>query len=157
SLFKFGAPIAGQDWYIGGLTIALIVLFSQYLRKTNRVFELFPIMLAIVLAWGVAALCTATGVFGPEDPSYVSLDGASAAPWVRIPYPFQWGVPSIEMSTFFAGFVGMLAGYLASMVESIGDYYACARLSGAPRPDKKTINRGIGMEGVGCLIAGIFG
>ena len=40
------------------------------------------------------------------------------------------------------------------MVESIGDYYACARLSGAPTPDEKTINRGIMFEGIGCLIAG---
>ncbi|MEM7391419.1 MAG: solute carrier family 23 protein, partial [Verrucomicrobiota bacterium] len=38
-----------------------------------------------------------------------------------------------------------------------GDYYACARLAGAPVPDRKTVNRGIGMEGVGCLIAGLFG
>jgi len=43
------------------------------------------------------------------------------------------------------------------MVESIGDYYACARLSGAPTPNKDTINRGITFEGIGCLVAGIFG
>jgi nucleobase transporter 1/2 len=43
------------------------------------------------------------------------------------------------------------------MVESIGDYYACARLAGAPIPDEKTINRGITFEGIGCLIAGIWG
>jgi nucleobase transporter 1/2 len=43
------------------------------------------------------------------------------------------------------------------MVESIGDYYACARLAGAPIPDAKTINRGILFEGIGCLIAGLFG
>ena len=51
----------------------------------------------------------------------------------------------------------MLAGYLASMVESVGDYYACARLAGAPVPNAKVVNRGIGMEGIGCLVAGIFG
>jgi len=51
----------------------------------------------------------------------------------------------------------MLAGYIASMVESVGDYYACARLSGAPIPNKKTVNRGITFEGIGCFIAGIFG
>ena len=51
----------------------------------------------------------------------------------------------------------MLAGYPASMVESVGDYYACARLAGAPVPSSSVVNRGIGMEGVGCLIAGIFG
>jgi nucleobase transporter 1/2 len=51
----------------------------------------------------------------------------------------------------------MLAGYLASIVESVGDYYACARLAGAPPPDERTVSRGIGMEGIGCLVAGIFG
>jgi len=70
-----------------------------------------------------------------------------------VPQPFQWGWPKF----FPAAMVGMLAGYVASMVESVGDYYACARLSGAPVPGPKVINKGIGMEGVGCLIAGIFG
>jgi nucleobase transporter 1/2 len=65
----------------------------------------------------------------------------------------QWGWPVFGV----AGTVGMLAGYLASMVESVGDYYACARLAGAPVPRAKEINRGIGMEGVGCLVAGIMG
>jgi xanthine/uracil permease len=43
ALFKFGAPIAGTHWGIGGLTIGLIILFSQYLRHRARMFELFPI------------------------------------------------------------------------------------------------------------------
>ena len=51
----------------------------------------------------------------------------------------------------------MFAGVLASIIESVGDYYACARLSGAPPPPKHAINRGIGMEGIGCLLAGAFG
>ena len=51
----------------------------------------------------------------------------------------------------------MLAGVLASIIESVGDYYACARLSGAPPPPKHAVNRGIGMEGIGCLLAGAFG
>jgi xanthine/uracil permease len=51
----------------------------------------------------------------------------------------------------------MLAGVIASAIESIGDYYACARLSGAPPPPAHAINRGIGTEGIGCIIAGIWG
>lgn len=43
------------------------------------------------------------------------------------------------------------------MVESIGDYYACARLVGVPPPPKHAINRGIGIEGLGCLLAGAWG
>jgi len=153
ALFKFGAPEAGRHWGIGGLTIILIILFSQYLRSRHRIFELFPILLGIVGAWGTAWLLTVCGVFGVDHPAHVSTAHLEAAPWFRFPYPFQWGMP-----VFGAGaIVGMLAGYLASIVESVGDYYACARLSGAPVPDAKVINRGIGMEGIGCVIAGIFG
>lgn len=153
SLFKFGAPVAGKDWVIGGLTIGLIILFSQYLKRTAKAFEMYPILLAIGAAWGVAAICSATGVFDANHPSYTSMANLKAAPWVRIPYPLQWGIPQFGL----AAFVGMLAGYVASMVESIGDYYACARLSGAPVPNAKTINRGITFEGIGCFIAGLFG
>ena len=56
-----------------------------------------------------------------------------------------------------AGVFGILAGVLASIIESVGDYYACARLSGAPPPPKHAINRGIAWEGIGCLLAGAFG
>ena len=65
----------------------------------------------------------------------------------------QWGTPTISVASVF----GMLAGVLASMIESVGDYYACARLSGAPPPPRHAINRGIGMEGIGCLLAGAWG
>ena len=153
SLFKFGAPEAGRHWPIGGLTIFLIILFSQYLRHKHRTFELYPILLAIGTAWGVAVVLTSLGFFPEGHPSHTSLDNLKNAPWFRIPYPFQWGMPQFGA----AAIVGMVAGYIASMVESIGDYYACARLSGAPTPNKDTINRGITFEGIGCLVAGIFG
>ncbi len=153
ALFKFGAPVAGTHWGIGGLTIALIILFSQYLKRTHRAFELFPILLAIVIAWAVAALLTSTGTFEPGHPAHVSTATLAAAPWFRVPYPLQWGMPVFGA----AAIVGMISGYLASMIESIGDYYACARLAGAPTPTRSTINRGIGMEGVGSVIAGVFG
>ncbi len=153
ALFKFGAPEAGKYWPIGGLTILLIILFSQYLRHKNRVFMLYPILLAIITAWALAALFTALGVFPKGHPAYTSLENVTNSPWLRIPYPFQWGFPKFGV----AALIGMLAGYIASMVESVGDYYACARLSGAPVPDKRVINRGIAFEGIGCFIAGIFG
>ena len=153
ALFKFGAPMAGTHWPVGGLTIILIILFSQYLKSKHRSFELYPILLAILTAWAAAAILTVAGVFTVGHPSFTSMENLRNAPWLRVPYPLQWGIPQFGI----AAFVGMLAGYIASMVESIGDYYACARLSGAPTPDKRLINRGITFEGIGCFVAGIFG
>ena len=152
ALFNFGAPWAGQDWYLGGLTILLVIAFSQFFRDVNAI-RMFPILLAIVIAWGVAGFGTMSGHYQPSDAGYIQTGIIANAPAVRVPYPFQWGMPTFTI----AGIVGMLAGYLASVVESIGDYYACARLSGAPKPTDATINRGIGMEGVGSVLAGIFG
>lgn len=65
----------------------------------------------------------------------------------------QWGLPTVSL----AGIFGILAGVISSMLESVGDYYACARLSGAPPPPKHAISRGIGVEGIGCLLAGAWG
>lgn len=65
----------------------------------------------------------------------------------------QWGVPTVSVSSV----LGMMAGVLASTMESIGDYYACARLSGAPPPPTHAINRGIAVEGIGCILAALWG
>ena len=62
------------------------------------------------------------------------------------------------MPTFsVAGTVGLLSGVLASMLESIGDYYAAADISQIPPPPVHAINRGIMMEGVACVIDGMLG
>lgn len=65
----------------------------------------------------------------------------------------QWGLPTVSVSSV----LGMMAGVLASTMESIGDYYACARLSGAPPPPTHAINRGIAVEGIGCILAALWG
>jgi len=51
----------------------------------------------------------------------------------------QWGIPTFSVASVF----GMLPAVLAGIVESIGDYYACARITGAPRPPVNVINRGM--------------
>ncbi|CAN2390243.1 transepithelial L-ascorbic acid transport [Pristimantis euphronides] len=67
--------------------------------------------------------------------------------------PSQWGLPTITI----AGVLGMFSATLAGIIESMGDYYACARLSGAPPPPVHAINRGICLEGLCCVIAGLLG
>ncbi len=49
----------------------------------------------------------------------------------------QWGLPTVTA----AGVIGMMSAVVASIIESIGDYYACARLSCAPPPPIHAINR----------------
>ncbi|XP_023931886.1 solute carrier family 23 member 1 isoform X2 [Lingula anatina] len=181
SLFKPASDFSSTHWWIAILTIILIAVFSQYMRRIKipccgyskkdgchrvgyPIFTLFPVILSIVIVWGICAIITftsdVTGWFPEDKDSWgfgARTDSRGSvltdAPWFRFPYPGQWGLPTVSVSAVF----GMLAGVLASMVESVGDYYACARLSGAPPPPVHAINRGIGVEGLGCIIAGIWG
>lgn len=173
SLFQAAAGFAGKHWGLAAITIFLMILFSQYISKfpvplpgysTEKkkcgiiwvhAFKLFPVILAILISWIVAAIFTAANVFpeGSEARTDTRAYVLRETAWVDFPYPFQWGWPTLSV----AGILGMIAGILASMVESIGDYYACARISGAPPPPEHAVNRGIGMEGVGSLLAGMWG
>ncbi len=65
----------------------------------------------------------------------------------------RWGLPTVSATAV----IGILAGTLSSIIESIGDYYACARLCGECPPPSHAINRGILVEGIGCFLAGIWG
>ncbi|XP_048244534.1 solute carrier family 23 member 1-like [Haliotis rufescens] len=177
SLFEAASDKASTQWWISLTTVALIAVFSQYLRNVRvpwaaysrrdgcsrtslPIFNLFPVLLAIVSAWVLCVILTVTGAL-PDDPKGWGYQARTdtrtevlhKAKWFRFPYPGQWGVPTVSV----AGVFGMLAALLASMIESVGDYYACARLAGAPPPPGSAVSRGIGMEGVTCLIAGAWG
>lgn len=137
-----------QNWYLLGLTLILIVLFSQYLDDYNRIFKLFPVLLGLGLSYLIAAVLSVAGVV-----DIVSFGAIADAPVVRAITPFQWGMP-----LFTGSFVaGMIAGMLASAIESFGDYHSVARMAGEGAPNKKRINHGLGMEGIGNVFAGIMG
>lgn len=51
----------------------------------------------------------------------------------------------------------MLAGVLACTVESISYYPTVSQMCAAPPPPLHAINRGIGIEGFGTILAGLFG
>ncbi|XP_027741621.1 solute carrier family 23 member 1-like [Empidonax traillii] len=176
-LFESAGNEAGQHWGIAFMTIFFIVLFSQYLKDVPvllpsyqkgkkchfspvYLFQIFPVLLGLSLSWLLCHVLTVTNVLPVDPTAYGHLartdtrgDVLSQAPWFRLPYPGQWGMPTVSL----AGIFGILAGVISSMLESVGDYYACARLSRAPPPPKHAISRGIGVEGIGCLLAGAWG
>lgn len=51
----------------------------------------------------------------------------------------------------------MLTVTISSVIESVGVFYACARICEEPPPPAHAINRGIAIEGIGSLISGAIG
>uniref|UniRef100_A0A672H9I9 Solute carrier family 23 member 1 n=1 Tax=Salarias fasciatus TaxID=181472 RepID=A0A672H9I9_SALFA len=136
SVFTTAGERAGSHWGLSALCILLIVLFAQYLRTTSLRIPFY--------SRGKGLTFTRVQVFK------MFPVGVNTQRWA---HGRQWGLPVVTV----AGVMGMLSATLAGIVESIGDYYACARLSGASPPPVHAINRGIFTEGVCCIIAGLLG
>ena len=159
ALFEIGAPYMATNWAISLITLAAVIIYSQILSRKVRYFLLFPIITAIATGWLIALIGTLAGWIPAGNAANLTngLQLIKNSPWfwIRPIIPFKWGFPQINAITV-AGSFGMLAAYLSSMVESIGDYHSCAKMSEAPPPTAKMISKGLGAEGVGCLVAGLL-
>ena len=159
SLFGPAADTSAAHWPLALLMLALVFVYSLILAPKYRFFSLFPVLLAIITSYVVALILTWTGVFEEGSAAAVSFAGVGDADWIRgvtvgdggILFP--WGTPLFDWTLL----IGILAAYLASMIESFGDYHAISRIATGRDPDSKTINRGIGSEGLGCFATGLFG
>ncbi|MGB9844078.1 uracil-xanthine permease family protein [Thermodesulfovibrio yellowstonii] len=159
ALYGVGAPYMASNWTISFITLIALILYSQVFSRKSRVFLLFPVILAVATGWIASVIGTLAGWIPAGNAANLTeaFKNIAAAPWITFkPYiPFRWGFPT-NTGILVAGSFGMLAAYLSSMVESIGDYHSCAKISEAPPPTERMISRGLGAEGVGCAIAGIL-
>lgn len=163
-LYGAGFSGVGGCVEVGLVQIALVILFSQYLKNVEvpipglgpqKIFSFFPVLLGIVVCWIWALILTESGAFDAGSPCRTDAkdDILEDAPWFRFPYPGQWGTPKFESYAI----APIFGGALASMIESVGDYYACAEMAGAPPPTGVIISRGLGGEGFGLLLCGLIG
>ena len=58
-----------------------------------------------------------------------------------------------SIAAFFSCFIATIM----SIIDSIGDYYACARVSRVPPPPAHAVNRGILVEGLCTFFSGAVG
>ncbi|KAL8142737.1 hypothetical protein V2J09_015769 [Rumex salicifolius] len=163
-LFQRGFPALGNCIEIGLPMLLLIIGLSQYLKhirplREMPIFERFPVLISVTIIWIYATILTAAGAYH-NKPLQTQLscrtDRAnliSTAPWFKFPYPLQWGPPTFSAGHSFA----MMSAVLVSMVESSGAYMAASRLAIATPPPAYVLSRGIGWQGVGILLDGLFG
>ncbi|KAG6626654.1 hypothetical protein I3843_15G060800 [Carya illinoinensis] len=166
-LFMRGFPLLANCVEIGLPMLILLVVIQQYLvrylkhalPRGHSIVERFGLLFCIGIVWAFAAILTAAGAYNNvrdqtkmscrTDRSYL----IQSAPWIKIPYPFQWGTPIFRASHVF----GMIGAALVTSAESTGAFFAAARLSGATPPPAHVLSRSIGLQGIFLLLEGIFG
>jgi nucleobase transporter 1/2 len=181
SFYSYGFPQAGSCLEIGAIQILLVIIFSLYLRKVSlfghRIFLIYAVPLGLAITWATAFLLTEAGTYSykgcdPNVPAsniisdhcrkHVSqikncrVDTSHAlrsSPWFRFPYPLQWGTPVFHWKMAFV----MCAVSIISSVDSVGSYHASSLLVASRPPTAGVVSRGIGIEGLSSLLAGLWG
>ncbi|WZZ00520.1 hypothetical protein YC2023_072848 [Brassica napus] len=162
-LYEFGFPGVAKCIEIGLPELLILVFVSQYLphviKSGKNVFDRFAVIFAVVIVWIYAHLLTVGGAYNgaaPTTQTSCRTDRAGlvgAAPWIRVPWPFQWGAPSFDAGEAFAM---MMASFVA-LVESTGGFIAVSRYASATMLPPSILSRGVGWQGVAILISGLFG
>ncbi|PKA50173.1 Nucleobase-ascorbate transporter 2 [Apostasia shenzhenica] len=158
-----GFPVVGRCVEIGVPTLILFIALSQYLKhlQVRRVplLERFALLITVATLWAYAHILTVSGAYKHRQEKtqfHCRTDRAnliSSAPWIKIPYPLEWGAPTFDAGHAF----GMMAAVFVSLIESTGAYMAAARLASATPPPAHVLSRGIGWQGIGILLDGLFG
>ncbi|VAI17403.1 unnamed protein product [Triticum turgidum subsp. durum] len=162
-LFERGFPVVASCVEIGLPMLILFVVFSQYLKHVHvrhvPILERFSLLVCIALVWVYAHILTAGGAYhhtALHTQISCRTDRSnliSSALWISIPYPLQWGAPTFNADHAF----GMMAAVMVSLIESTGAFKAAARLASATPPPAYVLSRGIGWQGIGTLLDGLFG
>lgn len=162
-LYPRGFPMLGNCVEIGLPMLILLVVSQQCLKRIHSrahlLLERFALLLCIGIIWAFAGILTVSGAYNHRKSltqhscRVDRSDLLSTAPWIRIPYPFQWGTPIFKASHVF----GMMGAALVTSAESTGAFFAAARLAGATPPPANVLSRSIGLHGIGMLLEGLVG
>jgi nucleobase transporter 1/2 len=181
AFFSYGFPQAGSCVEISIPQILLLLIFTLYLRGISvfghRVFRIYAVPLSVMIIWIYAFFLTAGGAYNykgcsPDIPSsnmlidsckkhaytmkHCRTDVSNAwrtAEWVRVPYPFQWGIPIFHLRTSMI----MIIVSLVASVDSVGTYHSASMQVNSKPPTPGIVSRGIALEGLCSLLAGLWG
>ncbi|KAJ7947941.1 Nucleobase-ascorbate transporter [Quillaja saponaria] len=181
SFYSYGFPLVGTCLEIGAVQMLLVIIFSLYLRKISvlghRIFLIYAVPLGLAIMWSVAFFLTQVGVYSYEGcdvnvpasnmisehcrkhysrMKHCRVDTSSAfqdSPWFRFPYPLQWGAPVFHWKMALL----MCVVSIISSVDSVGSYHATSLLVASRPPTPGVLSRGIGLEGLSCILAGLWG
>ncbi|XP_010610168.1 solute carrier family 23 member 3 isoform X2 [Fukomys damarensis] len=109
-------------------------------------FRLLSVLVPVACVWILAA---------PLGLSVIPLQLSAAveAPWFWLPHPGEWDWPLLTPRALAAG-ISMAS---AVSTSSLGCYALCGQLLHWPPPPPHACNRGLSLEGLGSVLAGLLG
>ncbi|XP_060784828.1 solute carrier family 23 member 3 [Neoarius graeffei] len=183
SIYREAALLCSDHWGFALLTVVLLVCLSQHLRcwtlsahiklSLCSAVSMLSVLLSVLLVWIVCAALHHWGCITSHSVSELLFkDGLNATPfqdwmaanssnllspdpsatWLSLPLP-SLGLPLLSGDSIAAGTAAGLSSCISSQVV----YVLTARLLKAPTPPAQACNRGVSVEGLGSVLAGLMG
>uniref|UniRef100_W5KEA4 Solute carrier family 23 member 3 n=1 Tax=Astyanax mexicanus TaxID=7994 RepID=W5KEA4_ASTMX len=185
SVYREAALLCSDHWGLALLTVVLLVFLSQHLRfcflpaclkfPQCPIFSMLSVLLSVLLVWAVFLALFYYGHISPHSVPELLLENTrfnasqtekrsilnssrllftdSTTPWLILPVPGDLGLPLLSGRSIAAG----VAAGLSSSISSQAVYVLAARLLKAPTPPAQACNRGLSVEGLGSVLAGLMG
>uniref|UniRef100_A0A8C6HIQ0 Solute carrier family 23 (nucleobase transporters), member 3 n=1 Tax=Mus spicilegus TaxID=10103 RepID=A0A8C6HIQ0_MUSSI len=163
SAHKEVAQFCSAHWGLALLLILLMVVCSQHLGSCQipicswrpsststhiyiPVFRLLSVLVPVACVWLISAF-VGTSVIP------LQLSEPSDAPWFWLPHPGEWEWPLLTPRALAAG----ISMALAASTSSLGCYALCGQLLRLSSPPPHACSRGLSLEGLGSVLAGLLG
>ncbi|XP_076787757.1 solute carrier family 23 member 3 isoform X2 [Arvicanthis niloticus] len=163
SAHKEVAQFCSAHWGLALLLILLMVVCSQHLgsfqvplcswrpaststRICIPLFRLLSVLAPVACVWLVSAFLGLSVI-------PLQLSEPSDAPWFWLPHPGEWEWPLLTPRALAAG----ISMALAASTSSLGCYALCGQLLHLSPPPPHACSRGLSLEGLGSVLAGLLG
>ncbi|XP_058389450.1 solute carrier family 23 member 3 isoform X1 [Diceros bicornis minor] len=164
SVHREVALFCSTHWGLASLVILLMVVCSQHLGSCQLsprpwrpassssphtripAFRLLSVLIPVACGWIVTALLGLSVI-------PLELSAPSKAPWFWLPHPAEWDWPLLTPRALAAG----ISMAFAASTSSLGCYALCGRLLQFPSPPPHACSRGLSLEGLGSVLAGLLG
>ncbi|XP_045431249.1 solute carrier family 23 member 3 isoform X2 [Pipistrellus kuhlii] len=153
------APVTG-GWPCCTL-ILLMVVCSQHLGSCQLppcpwrpaspctripAFRLLSVLVPVACVWIISALLSLSAI-------PLELSAPTEAPWLWLPHPTEWVWPLLTPRALAAG----ISMALATSISSLSCYALCGWLLHLPSLPPHACSRGLSLEGLGSVLAGLLG
>ncbi|XP_012301317.2 solute carrier family 23 member 3 isoform X5 [Aotus nancymaae] len=109
-------------------------------------FRLLSVLIPVACVWIISAFVGFSVI--PQE-----LSDPTKAPWIWLPHPGEWDWPLLTPRALATG----ISMALAASTSSLGCYALCGQLLHLPPPPPHACSRGLTLEGLGSVLAGLLG
>lgn len=138
---------ASTNWFLARIALSVIIIFNIW---GKGMFKIIPILMGVVISYGVAVLMNAIGITNP--------DGSAILDFAPIASANFFGLPPIQICKFDITSILVMAPIaIATMMEHVGDISAISATVGENLIADPGLHRTVLGDGLATAMAGFLG